>query len=305
VLLIRELSLRWKKGWASILLLGTAYGILEEGVAVHTFFSPGGSPVGVLGSYGHFLGTNWVWAVGLAGFHGAISIALPILLVSLWWPEARQLRLLEGRRFLWTSLAYVSTVLIFAVIAPHAPSWAGYAGCLLAVTILVALARWVPRELLLAPIGRHPPRPWVLAAFGFVFLPGWRLVSGIGAATHIPPVATIALVLLTCELPVLLGYRYVGRLDRPEAALAFATGSVLSLMGFSLILAIAQPLAGTLVTIPISGVLLVQLRRRIRQRAPSSGGAPPPGALGRSLPTKPLSVPNSQNPEWVRRGSTG
>jgi hypothetical protein len=98
VLLVRELAIRWNKGWAAILLLGTAYGILEEGVAVHTFFATGGTTVGVFTTYGHFLGTNWVWAVGLAGFHGAVSIALPILLVGLWWPEWRQLRLLEGRR---------------------------------------------------------------------------------------------------------------------------------------------------------------------------------------------------------------
>jgi hypothetical protein len=297
VLIIRELSLRWSKGWASILLLGTAYGILEEGVAVHTFFSPGGSPVGVLGSYGHWLGTNWVWAVGLSGFHGAVSIALPILLVSLWWPAARQLRLLEGRRFLWTALAYTSTVLIFAFIAPHAPSWGGYVGCLVAVAGLIALARWVPTDLLLAPVGRGPPRPWVLAALGFVFLPGWLLVSGIGAATHLPPVVTIALVLLLCELPILLGYRYIGRLDRPQAALAFATGTVLSLAGFSLILGIAQPVAGTLVTLPISGFLLYRLSQRIKRWETPTLGLPPPGSFGRDLPADSMTRSKSATPE--------
>jgi hypothetical protein len=282
VLLVRELTLRWNKGWATVLLLGTAYGILEEGVAVHTFFSPGGSPVGVLGSYGHWLGTNWVWAVGLSGFHGAVSIALPILIVSLWWPEARQLRLLEGRRFLWTALAYSSTILIFAAIAPHAPSSAGYAGCLLAVAGLIALARGVPTDLLLAPVGREPPRPWMLLVLGFVYLPAWLLVGGVGPATHLPPLATIALVLLLCELPILLGYRYVGRLDRPEAAFAFASGTILSLAGFSLILTLGQPLLGTVATIPIASLLLIRLRQKIRQRSSLAPEEPSQGSMAAS-----------------------
>jgi len=31
VLLVREAMVRWNKGWATVLLLGAAYGILEEG----------------------------------------------------------------------------------------------------------------------------------------------------------------------------------------------------------------------------------------------------------------------------------
>jgi len=38
-LLIREAMIRWKKGWASVLLLGAAYGILEEGTALGTLFN--------------------------------------------------------------------------------------------------------------------------------------------------------------------------------------------------------------------------------------------------------------------------
>jgi len=58
VLLIREASIRWKKGWATVLLLGAAYGILEEGVALSTLFNPNAGPVGELGFYGHWLGVN-------------------------------------------------------------------------------------------------------------------------------------------------------------------------------------------------------------------------------------------------------
>src|SRR3989304_1928924 len=34
VLVVRELSLRWRTGWPGILLMGAAYGIIEEGLAL-------------------------------------------------------------------------------------------------------------------------------------------------------------------------------------------------------------------------------------------------------------------------------
>jgi hypothetical protein len=38
VILIREAMIRWKKGWASVFLLGAAYGIVEEGLDLWTLF---------------------------------------------------------------------------------------------------------------------------------------------------------------------------------------------------------------------------------------------------------------------------
>ena len=64
VLLIREAKVRWKKGWATVLLLGAAYGILEEGIALSTLFNPLANPVGQLGIFGHWVGVNWVWTAG-------------------------------------------------------------------------------------------------------------------------------------------------------------------------------------------------------------------------------------------------
>src|SRR3989442_11288356 len=89
VILIREAMIRWKKGWASVFLLGVAYGIVEEGLALWTLFNPLAQPVGVLGFYGHWLGVNWVWTVGLLIFHSVYSIGLPIFLFGLVFPEMK------------------------------------------------------------------------------------------------------------------------------------------------------------------------------------------------------------------------
>src|SRR5207245_3857364 len=68
VILIREAMIRWKKGWASVFLLGVAYGIVEEGLAVWTLFNHLAQTVGVLGFYGHWLGVYSIWSVGLLVF---------------------------------------------------------------------------------------------------------------------------------------------------------------------------------------------------------------------------------------------
>src|SRR3989441_4208111 len=97
VILIREAMIRWKKGWASVFLLGVAYGIVEEGLALWTLFNPLAQPVGVLGFYGHWLGVNWVWTVGLLIFHSVYSIGLPIFLFGLVFPEMKSKSLVSMR----------------------------------------------------------------------------------------------------------------------------------------------------------------------------------------------------------------
>ncbi len=97
-LLIRESTAAYRKGWGTVLLMGAAYGIAEEGVAVRTFFQLGGSPVDALGSYGHLFGVNWFWALGLTLFHATCSIGLPILLTGLWFSEVRGRRWMDRGR---------------------------------------------------------------------------------------------------------------------------------------------------------------------------------------------------------------
>ncbi len=57
-LIVREAMVRWNKGWGSVLLLGAAYGILEEGVALSTLFNPKAHPV----AFWDILDTGWASA---------------------------------------------------------------------------------------------------------------------------------------------------------------------------------------------------------------------------------------------------
>src|SRR5467141_1463761 len=86
VLVMRETAVRWKTGWPSILLLGAAYGIIEEGLAVKSFFDPGWMDLGTLAWYGRWFDVNCIWAVWLTIYHAVVSIAIPIFLVEWIWP---------------------------------------------------------------------------------------------------------------------------------------------------------------------------------------------------------------------------
>jgi len=86
---VRELRVRWKKGVGSVLLLGAAYGVLEEGLLVTSWFSPYWVDLGSMAVYGRWLGVNWVWAEMLTIYHAVFSITIPILLVELAFPRRR------------------------------------------------------------------------------------------------------------------------------------------------------------------------------------------------------------------------
>lgn len=88
-LAIRELRVRWNKGIGTTLLLGAAYAVIEEGLMVASFFNPQWPDIGLLSEYGRWLGVNWIWAVMLTIYHAVYSIAIPIMLVELVYPDRR------------------------------------------------------------------------------------------------------------------------------------------------------------------------------------------------------------------------
>src|SRR5271154_1179407 len=58
-ILIRELKVRWRKGWLSVFIMAVAYVIAEEGLMLNTLFDP------TKNTNGRWLGVNWVWTVGM------------------------------------------------------------------------------------------------------------------------------------------------------------------------------------------------------------------------------------------------
>jgi hypothetical protein len=193
VLVMRETAVRWKTGWPSILLLGAAYGIIEEGLAVKSFFDPGWMDLGTLGVYGRWFDVNWVWAVWLTIYHAVVSIAIPIFLMEWIWPRVRG-QPLTSRRGYMTAIALLAgaTVVINLLLTPYRPSVWHLLGAAAAVVFLVWAAKKYGGVLWSAlPTRKLPPSPRVYALAGFGFLMGSFLLYGGGPFFGVIPIITI------------------------------------------------------------------------------------------------------------------
>jgi hypothetical protein len=279
-ILVREASIRWKRGWPTILLLGAAYGIAEEGLGTKTFFGRLG--VGYLGVYGHLAGVNWVWATELALFHSIFSIALPIAVVALRFPASERVSFLPTQRSLFAVLAvYLLTVgAMFILFNPQeTPSVLVLVATVVAIATLVALARRAPAGLATFRAGlvarstvEHPLQAGALFVWGFFAL-AWL-------APHLVPVpAIVALGLFgwTVGFGVYVA-RHAEAFRRPAVRLDFILGA----LTFSLVLATVMGFFGDFGVIPVVGAVIYlgwRLRQRLAEPATDSVRVPS-GASG-------------------------
>jgi len=179
-ILIRELTIRWKKGYSSLLLLGAAYGVTEEGLMVKSFFDPAWPDLGILGTFGRWIGINWVWAEMLTIYHAVFSIATPILLVELAYPSKRKECWVSSRALKGFIGLLVAIVLLgYFVLTPYFPPFPQYSLAVLATILLVYLAHKLPSDY--GKLGSAPlHRPILFWATGFLgtvtfFLTFWAL----------------------------------------------------------------------------------------------------------------------------------
>ena len=193
-ILVRELRLRWGKGWTTVLLLGAAYGIVEEGLMVKSFFDPGWEGLGLLGSYGRWAGVNWVWSLQLILYHAVFSIAIPILLVELAFPAWLGRRGMVG----FALLLLVDVAFGFLLLTTYRPPLIPYLLALATAAGLVMLARRLPSRQppQLVPVAR--PRRFALLGLGATvtfFVIHW-VFPGLGLPVPLTLLSALLLVVL-------------------------------------------------------------------------------------------------------------
>jgi hypothetical protein len=233
----REIKVRWRKGVGSLILLGCAYGVIEEGVMVASFFNPGWVDLGNLSVYGRWMDVNWVWVVGLTIYHALVSITAPALLVELAYPDHRGKPWLGGRWLALVGLLFTSDVAIGSVLFGQLLSYTmpvtHLLGTLLVIALFIIAARWLPTNLLRR--GEKPmasPRRLFSATFLGTILCGLSFY----ALPNIPPTPPIAVMLATI-LVTTLTIRHLSQFKWREAlpvhVIAVAVGALAIFVPFS------------------------------------------------------------------------
>ncbi len=233
VILIREAAIRWSKGWPTILMLGVAYGIMEEGVSVHTFFSPVTQTVGIFGQYGKYYSLNFTWAILISIFHATYSIALPILLGNLVWPETKSRRLLTRKSGTAVFALYVLTVIILFTIAPYKPSAEWLIVLLMASMLLLYGAKHL-RVQFFRRVRSYKGSGTRIYLLGGLFLFPFLIVFP-RYVTALPSLVTDAIIaLLTLLLYRAFENRLPGNENRKLAVMAVGLLAPLQIFGFVL-----------------------------------------------------------------------
>ena len=277
VIVIRETIRRLRLGWASILLLGMAYGLTEEGLVLQSVLNP--HFMGLDISFGRMAGVNWVWAEFITGLHCFWSITGSIILAELIFFKKRQEPWLS-KTGLWI------TGLVFAVIciAMHMLFIRLFhftAGPLPLVALAVIVAAVIFLALRQAPAsaavsGTHPrtSRPfWMIALITFLAAVAWFLgLASVFSGKNLGP-----LMVFIAGLVVLGVYFYIVRrlfsLDMHDYTqrLAVATGLLASELIWGYWLTRQNSLDHGAQILCIIGVALMVyfLHRQRKQPAPS------------------------------------
>jgi hypothetical protein len=274
-LLVREAAIRWGRGWASVFLLGAAYGIMEEGLGDSTLVNSHQGADGVLGWFGRYAGVNWVWSTGVIAFHVIYSIGLPILLLGLAIPATRG-RSLVGRRGI--TLAFLSLIattgLESAIVNSSDHFWIGVPlmlSGLAAIALLVFLAYRLPSGLLSASVDQPTLSPRSAILIGFAVFPISFLLEYGFISTAVPPAAVIGTEVVLYAVLLEVARRGMGRRQNEYLLVNLAFGFVLWQCFFGVLLTLGLPYTLPLVLVAV--FFFVRLRNRY---AP---GPPVPSAV--------------------------
>ena len=264
VILIREAMIRWKKGWASVFLLGVAYGIVEEGLALWTLFNPLAQPVGVLGFYGHWLGVNWVWTVGLLIFHSVYSIGLPIFLFGLVFPELKHKSIVSMRGIRISVLGLtIDSILLFLLESVIYPNYNPGAGLMIfsgiVITILVLAARRLPGDFLKMRLSQPKWGPRRFAIVGALLFPATLLAGGFAAGANIPPEIPMVVDVIFAMVILTRAFNAMGSTNNQEQKVGFGIGLLFPIVVFGLIASIG---IGN-VLIVVADLLVLLFSRRL------------------------------------------
>jgi len=252
--LIREAVRRWGKGVPSIILLGGAYGIWEEGVVVKSFFDPNWVDLGILGIYGRWMGVNWIWTLHLTIYHAVVSVTIPIILVEAIYFDIKDESWLKRREILiFLTLFLTDSIAINLLLTQYQPQIWCYLLCIMLITALVELAYKLPNTSFRGT--RALPSYKKLWLIGFLWMMSFFFVYW--ALPYIIPYPTV-----TSLIGILQGASiafYLSRFNWQTADIKHSLAIIYGIITFFIILAPLQELDNPNRPDDTSGMSLVGL----------------------------------------------
>jgi hypothetical protein len=197
-LLVREIVRGRGLSSAWLVWLGIAYGILEEGTVVQSLFDQHYRGLDFLGFYGHATGVNWVWALFIVPYHAVFSVAIPILLTELLFPDHSQARWLGPAGVIGASTAFTLNAAGLALLqtkllsasAPQVSLGANLAALAIAGALIAGAFVVRPADAANSPTGRPAGARrlwWVACLGGLAWFIGFRvLIIGTGTNMSAP-----------------------------------------------------------------------------------------------------------------------
>lgn len=232
-LLIRETARRFALTWPGMLVLGLAFGVIEEVFVTQSLFNPNYLGLRLL-DYGYIpaLGMGAWWTVFVLALHTIWSTAVPIALMETLTPAQRRAPWLGRIGLVVTAVVFVAgcaALLAMELKKGFVASPLQFAASAVAVMLLVVVAFKVGRARPASPSENTKPAPEPLWVGVVSFAVGAVFFGLVKAATWLPAWADVAAILALLAGAAVLVFAWSRRTDWTERhRLALAAGFLLT-----------------------------------------------------------------------------
>jgi len=270
-LLIREAVIRLGLGRAGLVLLGLAFGLITEGLALQSVFNPRFLNLDI--SFGRLDNVNWPWAVYMVGYHALWSISLPITLAGVVFRDRRREPWLGriglgGFLVLFAVMAFAFHAIFVKMSGFRAPALPYGAAAMTAALLVAAGFGLRPRESATTAL---PPSVYLPGVVTFLAGGVWLLLYGEIFRTQrlVAASVNLAVGLLLAAGGILLS-RWMRRgawSDRHSFSFVAGGLAANSLFGFVVVSGSTLDTCGQIGIVLLVGAALVLLERRLRGKA--------------------------------------
>ncbi|HSK95510.1 MAG TPA: hypothetical protein VK891_02745 [Euzebyales bacterium] len=171
-LLVREITRRTGRGWPTMILLGLAYALVEEGLLTQTLFNPSYLGLDLLATaHVNALGIGAWWTLFVLTLHTVWSTSVSIALVEALAVRHRTTPWLGWPGLAVTAVVYLLGAALIALGTYAEERFVAAPAQLLGVAVVVVaviIAAFAVPQRRPVPHSRPVPSPWVVGAVAFV-----------------------------------------------------------------------------------------------------------------------------------------